>query len=1001
MVDRIRNVLLVEDNPGDSRLLAEMLRDLGGDTTLVTAETLTAGIEAVGSGDHDVVLLDLGLPESVGIETYRRLKAAAPEVAVVVLTGNTDIQLAVSAVDEGAQDFLVKGQFDEQLLGRAMAYAMSRKHAELALRRQTARLEEAQRFAHMGSWRVDARTFEVDWSHEIFQIAGIPYDTPIDDLESVLRESAHPDDTPLLDAAWAAAQAGEDLAPLEYRLVRPDGEIRWVYRSAEWERDEHGTPISLKGIMQDITERVMAREAVRRSEAINRLLIEGLREFAVLLISHDGALGNWNAGAERLFGLSAEEVVDVAFPQLACDEVGVEALRDLIHEAAREGRSSMSGQMRRGAASSFWAEIWVSALESSDHSAGDLTVVIRDETESKRHSDQEAVRLALTETIAHAESLDTAWPEILRDVCFGLSYEFGEAWVLDEPDDVLRFAGLWSPDPESLDGLESTNTRCVYRHSELPLWYVLRGAVPAMDQEMDTVAEGVRLFELRRTGVSNVSIVPIADSGRVFGAFLLYSASQDPNPEQTATMLTELSGLTAQFAARERLKDQVEAVGLYDSVTGLPNRMLYLERLAQALTRKPLRGEPAVLVVKAEVDQYDPVSDTYGTVIGDRLLLSVAERLGAALGTGDMVARLAGGVFGILINDVKSAAQQSAILDRLAATLVSPIELGGATIYATLSTGSARGGATDDAEEIMRCAAIALHQARSGGRGGRVVFDQGMRDVIERALSTEGELRKALDADQFVVYYQPILDVRSRQIVGAEALIRWMHPTRGLVPPGEFIPTAEATGLIAAIGARVLRVACEECAGWTQLTGSSLGVAVNLSANQLIEGDLAQFVLAALQDARLAPGLLTLEITESVIMSDAEKAVRVLDRLRDVGVCVSVDDFGTGYSSLSYLKRLAIDSVKVDRSFVSGLPGDSEDCAIVIAVQNMAHALGLRVIAEGVESYEQFQFLAAHECDEAQGFLFARPMPAEEFREFVASWSFDSAMATTALDSPR
>ncbi len=999
-MNRVHRVLLIEDNPGDSRLLAEMLRDLGGNITLVAEDTLTAGIEAVGHGDYDVVLLDLGLPESVGLDTYRRFEAAASEVAVVVLTGNTDIQLAVSAVDEGAQDFLVKGQFDEQLLGRAMAYAVSRKQAELDLRQQTAGLEEAQRLAHMGSWRVDAQMTVVDCSREIYLITGIPADTPLDAVGQVLRERVHPDDIALLEATWAAAQTGEDLEPSEYRLVRPDGEIRWVYRSAAWERDEQGAPISLKGILQDITERVMAREAVSRSEAVNRLLIEGLREFAVLLISAEGVIGNWNAGAERIFGRSAKEASDLLFPQLAFDEAGEDELQDLIRQAAREGRASMSGQLRRGASASFWAEVWMSALEGSDHSAGDLAVLVRDETESKRQSDKEAVRLALTETIAQAQSLDAAWSEILRDVCFGLNYQLGEAWVLDEQDDVLRFAGLWSPDLGSLDGLESTNARCVYRQSEPPLWHLLRGAAPAIDQELDSVAGGVRLFELRRAGARTVSVVPIADSGRVFGALLLYSSSPDADPEETATMLTELSGLTAQFAARERLKSQVESVGLYDPVTGLPNRKLFAERVSQALIRKPLRGEPAVLVVKAEVDQYDPVSDTYGMVVGDRLLLSVAERMGAALGTGDMVARLAGGVFGVLVNDVKSAAQENAILDRLVGTLVAPIELGGVNVYATLCSGSARGGPTDCAEEVMRSAAIALHQARLSGRGGRVVFDQGMRDVIERALSTESELRKALDTDQFVVYYQPILDVRSRRIIGAEALVRWMHPTRGLVSPGEFIPTAEATGLIGAIGARVLRVACKECAQWEAVIGSRLGVAVNLSANQLVEGDLAQFVLTALQDSSLAPGLLTLEITESVIMSDAEKAVRVLDRLRDVGVCVSIDDFGTGYSSLSYLKRLAIDSVKVDRSFVSGLPEDSEDCAIVVAVQNMAHALGLRVIAEGVETFGQFEFLAAHECDEAQGFLFARPMPAEEFREFVGSWSFPSDTIAPVLDSP-
>jgi len=502
-----------------------------------------------------------------------------------------------------------------------------------------------------------------------------------------------------------------------------------------------------------------------------------------------------------------------------------------------------------------------------------------------------------------------------------------------------------------------------------------------------------------------VSILPIVDFDRVFGALLLYSPIRDLNPDRTSEALAELGGLVEQFAARERLKHQIESAGLYDAVTGLPNRALFIERVSHALTRKPLRGDPAVLVVKAEVDQYDPVSNTYGQVVGDRLLLSVAERLGATLGTGDMVARLAGGMLGILINDVKNATQENAILDRLVATLIAPIELEGATVYATVSTGSARGGAADNADEVMRCSAIALHQARSGGRGGRIVFDQGMREVAERALSTEGELRRALEADQFVVYYQPIIDVRTRHLIGAEALVRWMHPTRGMVPPGDFIPTAEATGQIGAIGAYVLRTACEECGRWGEHAQPRLGVAVNLSANQLVEGDLAQFVLASLQDTRLSPDLLTLEITESVIMSDAEKAVRVLDRLREVGVSVSIDDFGTGYSSLSYLKRLAIDSVKIDRSFVRGLPADSEDIAIVMAVQNMAHALGFKVIAEGVETIDQFEFLVEHECDEAQGFLFARPMPAEEFREFIGSWSFPSHPNTATavarpLDSP-
>jgi len=990
-LNRVKRVLLVEDNAGDARLFAEMMRDLGGETEVDFADTLTAAILAVRDGEFDVVLLDLGLPESVGLDTYTRFRAAAPDAAVVVLTGNTDLQLAVSAVDAGAQDFLVKGQVEAELLGRALTYAVSRKASEIELRTQAKVLEEAQQVAHLGSWRVDARTQEVTLSRELLRIFGLDPETEFENVPEPVRRLLYPEPVEAVSADRGSMHSVEGIPPEEYPIERSDGQVRWVARRANWELDAAGAPLALIGTMQDITERVESQEAIRRSEGLNRLLVDGLREHAVLMLSSDGDIAGWNAGAERLFGYTAHQAQGLRLPDLAFDEVGAEALVAGVVQAADEGRASTATLLRRGPVESFWGELWISCLEDQAGSASGLTVVVRDETESKSAADREAVRSAVRETLTASGTLESAWPKVLRDICFGMGWEIGEAWAFDEEDEVLHFQSLWSADRESTQGLEATNSRHVYRRSELPLWQAMRGIEPVVGADLTAVAEGVRLFGLKRADVDSVTIVPVSDGGRLFGVMLLFGRDDSANASQTAHALADIAGRIAQFAARERLKDQVKAVGFYDGLTGLPNRALFIERLAAALIRRPLRGEPGVLVVIAEVDQLDPVNDTYGHFVGDRLLLSVAERLGATLGAGDTVAHLSGGVFGVLVQDVKSAAQEEVALDALVSALVSPIELDGATVYATVSTGSARGGPSDAAEELMRCAAIALHQAKSGGRGGRVLFDHGMRDVVERALSTEGELRRALATDQFIVYYQPIIDVATRRITGAEALVRWMHPSRGLVPPIEFIPTAEATGLIGAIGEFVLRTACLECARWSVPDSVPFSVAVNLSANQFSEGDLAQFVLVAIHEASLAPSRLTLEITESVLMGDAEKTVRVLDRLHDIGVGVSVDDFGTGYSSLSYLKRFAIDSVKVDRSFVQGLPEDSEDTAIVTAVQQMARALGLRVIAEGVETRAQFDFLAKLDCEEAQGFLFSRPVPAEEFRALLRQWEFPSA----------
>ena len=985
-MEHVRKVLLVEDNPGDARLVTELISDIGRDIELDIAETLTSAIESLVGTHYDTVLLDLGLPESTGLDTYQRLRDAAPDVATIILTGNTDPRLALHVVRAGAQDFLLKGRVDAELLDRAMTYAASRQQAELELRRQTESLAEAQAVAHLGSWRMNIETGDIACSEETARILGLPPSPVGHTLREAAVSMAHPDDRERVRAAWSAVAAG-DTEPMEYRITRDDGEVRWVYWRARLERDEHGNPVGAVGILQDVTERLEAQASILRGEEFNRALIEGLRQHALLLLTDEGLLNGWNVGAERLFELREEETTGLRIADLAVEHAGVTALEDAILEAVRLGRSSTACLLRRGPDQEFWGDVSMSRVERAESGRG-IAVIVHDATESKLAADRDAVRAAVGTALADTDSLESAWQGVLRDICFGLGWEIGEAWELDERDEDLHFTSIWAADHGLVHTLETYDSQYRFQSSEAGPFAAMRARSPLISRELTSVAHGARLFELRQLGVEKITIVPVVDGQRNHAVMLFYSSRPAIDEASTLPLLEDIGVQIAQFATRERLKQQIAAAGLFDSLTGLPSSTLFTERLAQALSRRPLRADPSALVVLAEVDQFDSVSDNYGRPIAERVVFSVAERIRSSFGEGDTVASFSGGVLAILVNDVRAGAQESEVLDRMSTTLIAPIELDGATVHATVSTGSTLGGPSDTAEETIRRALIALHRARALGRGARVLFDQGMLDSAERALGTEEELRRAIDHGEFEVFYQPVIRISSRQIVGAEALIRWHHPTRGLVMPDQFIPEAEETGLIGAIGEFVLKTACEECARWQPMGDTPMGVSVNLSPSQFTAEDLAQAVLSALHAGRLSPSLLTVEITESVLMSDASNALHVLERLREVGVGVSMDDFGTGYSSLNYLKRLPIDTLKIDRSFVSGIPDDMNDVAIVAAVLSMAQALGLTVVAEGVEHDEQLQLLGAHECEFAQGYLFSKAVPAAEFLRMLQEWEY-------------
>lgn len=421
----------------------------------------------------------------------------------------------------------------------------------------------------------------------------------------------------------------------------------------------------------------------------------------------------------------------------------------------------------------------------------------------------------------------------------------------------------------------------------------------------------------------------------------------------------------------------------HDALTDLPNRTLFEDRLAQALILGHRSGQ-TLGIAYLSLDQFKKVDDTLGHVRGRQLLQMVAERLDQSVPKGETAARFEGDEFALLLTQIGGSGDIVAIIHRITEALRLPFTLDEHELFITISTGiSLFPDDGMDADTLLKNAGAALYRARSQGGNNYQFYRADMNAKAVHHLTLENSLQRALERKEFEVYYQPQLDIKSRETVGMEALIRWHHPDLGLVSPAEFIPLAEDSGLIVPIGEWVLRTACMQNKSWQDEGLGPLSVSVNLSARQFQQPDLSKAVVLILEETELNPHDLELELTESSIMKNAESAASTLNDLKALGVKISIDDFGTGYSSLGYLKRLPIDVLKIDRSFVRDLTTDPDDAAVVMAIITLAHNLRLKVIAEGVETEEQLRLLHLLRCDLVQGYLFGKPRPADAFRAFL------------------
>ncbi len=696
----------------------------------------------------------------------------------------------------------------------------------------------------------------------------------------------------------------------------------------------------------------------REKEAVERSVIDSERRFRalvqhasdmIIVVAADGTIAYASPAFATTLGYPASEWRDMEARRLLVDE-DLARLIDLTGDSAASAPQRAELRLRHHDGSRRWCEVTFTNLLDAPEINGWVAnlrdISERKQAEAAQHETDAALREA-------QEVFRTAFDEA------------GVAMMLVDPDGQILRAN------------NATARLLAHHHHE----DLVGLSIIDVTHPDDRAATQHNLGELKAGHIGGYQIEKryLRSDGEVVWVIFTVSLVRD-EASQALYSICQLEDITQ----RKAIAAQLSFEAGHDVMTGLSNRTIFTERVTDLLSSKT--GPVAVLFV--DLDHFKIVNDGLGHAAGDELLVEVAQRLRKVMRPGDVVARFGGDEFVVLCTQVTGLDTASQIAQRLLVTLAEPMMIGGEEVFVTASIGIALSQDGDTAETLLRQADAAMYQAKHDGRARAVTFHPERHGSAATLLKTGNDLHRALERDELVVYYQPMVDLVVGRVTGFEALVRWNHPERGLLLPGDFLGLAEETGLILPIGLWVLETACRQIVEWQQTRprtpAAPLVVNVNLAARQIADPSLVKSVARVIHDTKIAPSALCLELTENTLMYDTSSTIDVLLALREQGVHLSIDDFGTGYSSLSYLKKFPVESLKIDRSFVDGLGHDNDDTVIVQTVVTLAHSLDMVAVAEGLETPVQLEILRSLGCDFAQGYFFGPPLPPEAIGDHPA-----------------
>lgn len=632
---------------------------------------------------------------------------------------------------------------------------------------------------------------------------------------------------------------------------------------------------------------------------------------------------------------------------------------------------------------------WVHTLAqlTMSHDRRIVRGTVMDITERKLAEQRLLLEHRVGQIIQGAETVEGAIAQIVGSVCTHLGWEAGIFWTKNADQELtLRCQAQWSSGEASVIEFVDVRRALNFQPEKELAGRAWQLQEPVYIEDVATSTALSQQLVHREmainAGIRSVIVVPVIANGESQGVFEFYSLAATPGDQVLNRLLISIASQVATFFERKRAEEAIWQMATSDPLTGLANRTMFTTQLRHALGQAA-RAKQGVAVLYLDIDRFKIINDSLGHGAGDTLLRQAAERLRQNVRRSDLVARFGGDEFVIMLTNLGQPESVVIATKKIFEAFSQPFFIEGQEFAISVSVGiSTYPEDSSDVDVLIKNADIAMYRAKEEGRNSFQYYSEQMnRHTVER-LTLERNLKLAIEEGQLLLHYQPKLSLRDGQgITGVEALVRWKHPEKGLIPPGQFIPIAEETGLILPMGEWVLQEACRQAREW-QMLGLNLRVAVNISARQFAKNDFLQDIESTLNKHQLLPKQLEVEITESMVMQNPEKAAGLISALREMGVYLSIDDFGTGYSSLGYLKRFPVDSVKIDRSFVKDLPANQDDIAITRAVIALAHNLRLSTVAEGVETQEQLDFLQKNDCDEIQGFFFCKPIPGEEVMKF-------------------